>query len=127
MTKEKIEANNIKEEVRDIVEKCVKCGMCKANCPVFKTLREESTSPRGHAILLSEDVYDKILFKCNLCKACEKNCPLDVKLCEAIRKAREVLVLEGKELDGNKEMIKNIRECGNPSGKNPDKDKLYCC
>ena len=125
---EKIEANNLKEEIREIISPCVKCGMCKSNCPIFKVLKEETSCPRWHMTLLSEEVYDKILFKCNLCQACEKSCPLGIKICDAIRKSREVLVLEGKELEGNKEMIKNIRETGNPSGKKEgSNDKLYCC
>lgn len=123
-----IELENAKEEIREIVDKCIKCGLCKSRCPVFKTLYEEANSPRGRATLLEEGVYDKIVFQCNLCKACEDKCPLKLKIWEAVRKSREVLVLEGKELKENKEMIKNIRETGNPFGKNPEKaEKLYCC
>ncbi len=125
---EKIEADNLLEEVNEILNQCIKCGMCKALCPVFKTLREESVSPRGKAIILSNKNLDKIVFQCNLCKACEEKCPLNLKLCTAFRKAREALVLQGKGLKENQEMIDNIRKTGNPFGKNPDKSKkLYCC
>jgi Fe-S oxidoreductase len=124
-----IEANNLLNEINEILSPCVKCGMCKSLCPVFKVLQEESVSPRGKAILLSDSVLDRIIFQCNLCKACEEKCPLNLKICEAIRKAREAMVLEGKELGENKEMIENIRRTGNPFGKNIDKtkEKLYCC
>jgi len=39
------------------------------------------------------------------------------------------MVLLGKGLKENEEMIKNIRKSGNPFGKMTDKDKekLYCC
>ena len=126
---DKIEANNLIEEVAEILEPCVRCGMCKSFCPVFKVLREEHLSPRGHAILLSDKVLDKIIFQCNLCKACEKKCPADVKVCDAVLKAREAMVLKGKGLKSNTEMIENIRKKGNPFGKMTDKDKekLYCC
>ena len=127
---DKIEANNILEEIQEILEPCIKCGMCKSLCPVFRILRQEEHSPRGKAILLSARVLDKIVFECNLCKACEEKCPLDIKVCDAIRKAREVLVLKNKPLKQNKEMIDNIEKTGNPFGKNKDfsdKDKLYCC
>jgi len=123
-----IEANNLLEEVSEILEPCVRCGMCKSICPVFKTLREEGVSPRGKAILLSDKILDKVVFQCNLCKGCEQKCPLGVKVCDAIRKAREAMVLKGKGLKSNEEMIKNVRKTGNPFGKgdvNPD--KLYCC
>ena len=127
---DKIEAQNLIEEISEILEPCVKCGMCKSLCPVFKIIREEAVSPRGHAILLSDKIIEKIVFECNLCKACEQKCPLNLKICDAILKAREVLVLKGKELKQNKDMIENIRKTGNPFGNAEDldkKDKLYCC
>ena len=126
---DKIEMNNILEEIHEIFEPCIKCGMCKSLCPVFKVLREENTSPRGHAIKLSEKMLDKAVYECNLCKACEKKCPLNLKICDGIRKAREVLVLKGKGLASNEEMIENVRATGNPFGKDASKtaDKLYCC
>ena len=129
MTKQnQIEFNNILGEVSEAVRPCIKCGMCKSLCPVFKTIREESVSPRGKAILLSDKTLDKIFFQCTLCKACEEKCPLNLKICDAVKKAREALVLSGKELEQNKEMIKNIRKTGNPFGENTEnKDKLYCC
>lgn len=125
----KIEANNILEEVSEELSKCIKCGMCKAKCPVFDILREEAVSARGKSIILSEKLLDKIIFKCNLCKMCEENCVLDLKLCDSFLKAREALVLKGKGLKENEEMIENIRESGSPFGKGEKKDgaKLYCC
>ena len=125
---EKIQAENLIEEITEILEPCIKCGLCKSLCPVFKVMREEAYSPRGKNIILSEKILDKIVFECNLCKACEVKCPLNIKICEAIKKAREALVLKGKELKQNKEMISHIRKTGNPFGKDTsDPDKLYCC
>jgi len=124
-----IQANNLLEEASDTLDTCIKCGMCKSLCPVFKILREEETSPRGHSIFLKEKILKDTIFECNLCRACEIKCPLNIKICDAILKAREALVLKDKGIESNKEMIKNIRETGNPFGKDdPDKDgKLYCC
>lgn len=123
-----VEGENAREEVKEIVEKCVECGMCKSLCPVFRIVREETVSPRGKAILLNNNVYDKIVYECSLCKACEEKCPLGLKLCTAFKKARLVLCEEGKETEENKEMIKNIRDAGNPFGKeNKKTGKLYCC
>ena len=125
----KIEADNLVEEASGIFESCVKCGMCKSICPVFKVLREEHYSGRGKAVLVSEKVMDKILFECNLCRGCEEKCPLGIKVCDAVLKCREAMVLKGKGLKGNEEMIENIRKYGNPFGKmsDGDKEKLYCC
>ncbi len=125
----KIQAKNLLEEVSVELEKCIKCGMCKNICPVFKTLREEGVSARGKSIILSEKLISDIIFKCNLCKACEQKCPLNIKLCDSFLKAREASVLMGKELKQNKDMIENIRKYGTPMGKIKDGEqgKLYCC
>jgi len=124
----KIEVENTIEEIREIIEKCVNCGMCKALCPVFKIIFEESYSPRGKAIMLQNNIFNKIIYECTLCKACELNCPLNLKLCDTFRKARKVLAESGKETKENKEMIENIRKYGNPFGKETRKKrKLYCC
>ena len=109
-----VEEKNAKEEIIEITEKCIKCGLCKELCPVFRVLREEQSSPRGHAILLSNKIYDKILFDCTLCKACEEKCPMNLKLCTAIKKARQVMNLKDKEHPKNKDIVKKISEKKNP-------------
>ena len=80
------------------------------------TTTEEQYSPRGHAILLSNKIYDKILFDCTLCKACEEKCPLNLKICTAIRKARQVLNLKDKGHPQNQEMLKKLEEKKNVDG-----------
>ncbi|MFH1501235.1 MAG: 4Fe-4S dicluster domain-containing protein [archaeon] len=123
-----IESENAKEEIKEIVSKCSRCGMCKAICPVFKIIREESVGPRGKAILLDNKVYDKILYECTLCKGCEEFCAQNIELCSAIRKGRKVLVEKDQDTEAGKEMIENIRKHGNPFGKKKDNpDTLYCC
>jgi Fe-S oxidoreductase len=126
---DKIAAANLMEEASEVFDNCIQCGMCKSLCPVFKILKEERVSARGKGIVLSDKVMDKILFECTLCKACEERCPLNIKVCEAVRKGREAMVLKGKGLKSNEEMIENVRKFGNPFGKGDVKDleKLYCC
>lgn len=111
-----IEIDNAKEEIKEIVEKCIRCGMCNQKCPVLRVMREEWHSPRGFVVLLDSGVFEKIIYDCTLCKACEMSCPLDLKLCSAFIKARGVLVSSGKGLDKNKEMIKNLEKRGNVFG-----------
>jgi glycolate oxidase iron-sulfur subunit len=127
--KKNIELENAIEEMREILHPCIKCGMCKSLCPLFRTLKEEEISPRGHSIMLNEKILNELVFQCNLCKACEERCPLSLKICDAMKKAREALVLQEKGLKSNTEMIESIRKNGTPFEKtgevNPD--KLYCC
>ncbi|MCK5450006.1 (Fe-S)-binding protein [Candidatus Pacearchaeota archaeon] len=113
---DKIEADNLMEEVAEILELCIKCGRCKSLCPVFRVLREETVSPRGKVIILSDKILDKVIFECTLCKGCEQKCPLNVKVCDAILKAREAMVLRGKGLKSNEEMVGNVRKWGNVFG-----------
>ncbi len=118
-----IEAENAKREIKEIVEKCVKCGLCKELCPVIKVMREEAYGPRGKVIMFDNDFIEKIVYDCTLCKACEKTCPASLKLCTAFLKAREVLVKQKREPHEAKDIIKNLEKTGNPFGmKDVDKE-----
>ncbi len=121
-------AENRQEEIKEIIENCTKCGMCKSICPVFSIILEESSSPRGKIMLLEKDIYDQLLYNCSLCHACEQKCASGIKIVDAIRKARQILAENNKDTKENKEMIKNIQEAGNPFGREPEKSKkMYCC
>jgi glycolate oxidase iron-sulfur subunit len=124
-----VKLRNIEEEIKEILNECINCGMCKSLCPVFKTLKLEELSPRAHTILLRKGIINELVYKCTFCKACEIKCPLNLKICTAMKKAREILVLQNKELKTNKEMMNYIRKKGTPFNANFDKnpDKLYCC
>ena len=111
-----VESENAKEEAKEIVEKCIKCGLCKELCPVFKIMREEHFSPRGKVIMFDNDNFEKVVYDCTLCKSCEKKCPMDLKLCDAFIKVRRALVSEKKEFPENKEMIENLNKSGNIFG-----------
>lgn len=112
-----IEAENAKEEIKEIIAGCIKCGLCKADCVVYKIMREETYSPRGKVLILEEGIYDEIFFSCVNCFRCELACPVGIKLNEAFRKARVVLVESGKASKSVKEILKNVQETGNIYGK----------
>lgn len=117
-----VEIDNAKEEIREIVAECFRCGLCKELCPVLKVMREEQYSPRGKAIILNNGFFEKIVYECTLCKACEKKCPVKLKLCTAFVKARQVLVAGKKEIPSNREMIKNLEKTGNIYGIEENKE-----
>ena len=87
--------NNTEEEMQDLVSGCVNCGLCKGLCPLFKVLKEECLSPRGFVNLMKKKIVTEDFFKCTLCGSCEVRCPKKIKICEAVRKAREILFLRG--------------------------------
>jgi len=111
-----IEISNAKQEIKETVEKCIKCGLCNSLCPVLKVLREEPNSPRGKAIILDNNIFEKIVYECTLCKACETQCPLNLPLCKTLINARKILVHQKKELPENTEIIKNLNKTGNIFG-----------
>lgn len=111
-----IEIENAKEEINEIIEKCIKCGLCKSLCPVFKVMRGEQNSPRGRVIMLENNFIEKIIYDCCLCKACEVQCPLNLKLCDAFIRARMILVNQGRDFSKNKDIINNLSKTGNIFG-----------
>lgn len=108
----KVEEHNLKVEINEIIGKSLKT-ILNENCSVFRVMREEQFSPRGKAIMINNDFYEKILYNCNLCKGCEFG---ESRVCNAFQKARQVLVLQKKELPENKEIIKNLQKTGNIYG-----------
>lgn len=111
-----LEIENTKEEIKETVERCIKCGMCRSLCPVLRIMREEEYSPRGKAIILENNFFERIVYECNLCKACEKKCPLNLELCSAFIKARKILVNQKRDIPENREMIRNLNKTGNIFG-----------
>ena len=79
-------------------------------------MREEQFSPRGKAILLNNNVYEKVVYQDTLSRQCEITCPLKIKMHEAIIKARKILVEEKREPPENKELIENLERTGNIFG-----------
>lgn len=113
-----------------MLEECSHCGLCKAGCPVFAVLREETRGPRGKALLIKKGLLSSILYGCTLCKACEQECPAGVELGARIREARGRLAERGLETKANRRMIERIREFGNPFGRVEEGEmpkELYCC
>lgn len=106
-----------------MLEKCINCGFCKAECPVFAVERSELSGARGKAALIKAGIVDEVLFRCTLCGSCKVNCPLGIDLPSEVRKARSK-----RRLPGNDEMVQKTLSEGNPYGgkKGAGKD-LNCC
>ncbi|MFH1470582.1 MAG: LUD domain-containing protein [Candidatus Micrarchaeota archaeon] len=107
---------------------CVECGACNNLCPAYRQVLgffgDRYPGPKG-IVYSSLEGKGKANYLCNLCSNCKFSCPAGIDLPEYIRKARGKLKMES-----DKEMIKKIREFGNPFGKvekGKIPDKLYCC
>ena len=97
MTKEEL-GKMIPKKIAEEFEKCIKCGLCSATCPISKELLLEKYTPRGK-IQLSRyysqgelDLttrYQDIFAKCLLCGACVTTCPSGVELNKVFISMRE--------------------------------------
>jgi glycolate oxidase iron-sulfur subunit len=87
------------------IDRCLKCGLCRAVCPVFAEVRDESGSARGRIAMvealresrlgLSQALIDR-LSKCLNCKACMEACPSGIKVDEIILAARAEIFRSGR-------------------------------
>ena len=69
------------------MERCVKCGSCKATCPTYAAEHMEAMTARGRVILVRALARGEIrpskalarrLYSCMLCGLCEPLCPVGV-------------------------------------------------
>jgi glycolate oxidase iron-sulfur subunit len=76
--------NNIKKQLLEVADSCVKCGICAPHCPTYTHTQNENESPRGRIALIQAwaggnlAITDNLLNhidNCLLCRACEKACP----------------------------------------------------
>jgi glycolate oxidase iron-sulfur subunit len=72
------------QDYREEIEQCVKCGACRAHCPVFGVEKREGRVARGkialaHSVLEGDiDLEAKVLedmSQCLLCGSCCAQCP----------------------------------------------------
>jgi glycolate oxidase iron-sulfur subunit len=91
------------EHFRQKIERCVKCGSCRAVCPPFLQEQGESYSARGRMALVkavlerklaASDIFKDRLATCTGCLACEASCPSGVPVAEIIQAAKEEAVRE---------------------------------
>jgi glycolate oxidase iron-sulfur subunit len=87
--------------LKEIAEKCVRCGICQSVCPVFAEIHQEAAVARGKVTLIrnlfSEGIgyspkLSTYLLQCLGCGACSENCPNSVKADELILAARALMV-----------------------------------
>ncbi len=85
------------EDYREEIEQCVKCGACRAHCPVFDVEKREGRVARGkialaHSILEGEvGLEPKVLedlSQCLLCGSCCDQCPNKVPTEDIVAAAR---------------------------------------
>lgn len=97
MSNESISSNNSKEEIKDLLLGFDITGLSKSLDPVYKILKEETVSPRGQLLNLQAGIYSpELLFASTLCMGAEETSLIKTPYTKIIRKARSVIVEEGK-------------------------------
>lgn len=93
------------EKYSEDVQKCMRCGFCRALCPTFDFVGWEVSSPRGRMQLvkrslesregLSDYAIDKF-YKCATCGYCLWRCPPGVRTIDVIREVRSYALEQNK-------------------------------
>ncbi len=85
---------------KEEILKCPRCGQCRAYCPIFGELRDETSVARGRIALAkallaggakADDAAGKCLDECTLCMACVANCPSGVRIDSVVLAGRAEL------------------------------------
>jgi len=109
------------EAFSEEVQRCMRCGFCRAECPTWSSNDWETGSPRGRMQLIKAVIDGKLkvneyvserTYQCTLCGYCLWRCPSGVKATEAIKALRALLVDEGvypKALEPIAEFLKENR------------------
>ncbi len=83
----------------DLIQKCVKCGLCKSVCPTYPTKEEEGSFARGRLVLAQmvlsgelplNDEVTKQWDECAMCRRCEWICPNNVHYKEIMVGAKHI-------------------------------------
>ena len=90
-----------RQETKDMVDRCNKCGLCIPACPVYQEVLTEAASPRGRVQLVKNFLEGniplskrakEIILTCLLCETCIVNCPSGIRHDHVFADLREELV-----------------------------------
>ena len=84
-------------DFKEEIHKCSKCGLCQAECAIYKITGNDCTVSRGHFSMLNGLIKGKLkmtktinryLDLCLKCGACEKFCPSGINVIDIIISAK---------------------------------------
>ena len=93
------------EKVAGEIQRCLKCGNCRAACPVFCEALDESYCARGRVALVEALLeggldlspgFTERLSKCLNCKSCIEACPSGIKVDDLVLAARAEIFRKGR-------------------------------
>ena len=96
------------KDYKNELNKCSKCGLCQAVCPIFKITGNECAVSKGKFVMLEgvekgdlklSPTINKYLEMCLKCGKCKDFCPSDIEVCDIFATAKHEYIknsLEGK-------------------------------
>ena len=85
------------EDFREEIHKCSKCGLCQAECPIYKITGNDCSVSRGQFVMLQgvlkgelklTKTINRYLNLCLKCGACSKFCPAGIDIVDIILAAK---------------------------------------
>ena len=115
------------EKIREEIERCHACGLCRNVCPVNINLPQELASPRAKAAILKAiitgELDKKLLLRpaikevldlCINCKSCRVECPTGADVSGLCALAKEIYVKEWG-VPFSQSLLENMRLLGSAS------------
>ena len=127
------------EKIREEIERCHACGLCRTVCPINVNLPQELASPRAKAAILKAIItgeLDKKLLRdpsikdildlCINCKSCRVECPTGADVSGLCVLSKEIYVKEwGVPL--SQALLENMRFLGSASAEAAYLVDLFMC
>lgn len=93
------------ERISAEIERCLKCGLCRAACPVFAETLDESAGARGRIAMVEalreetlglSSLFADRLSKCLNCRSCMEVCPSGIEVDRIVLAARAEIFRRGR-------------------------------
>ncbi|NPV70734.1 MAG: (Fe-S)-binding protein [Firmicutes bacterium] len=120
--------------VEEKMVRCMKCGLCRAACPIYKETGVESNLARGRVRLvkavlrrelpITPNLVSKI-YMCLLCRQCVTACPSGVDVDTIMKAAREEFAQGGFAPGAMETLAKSIDEFKNITGEANESRRLW--
>jgi Fe-S oxidoreductase len=115
-------------DIKETIESCKHCFMCRHACPTFLATKLDSHTPRGYALLLAEVAAGKAqwsdaivdrFYQCSQCGLCREDCAYHWPEDELVRNAREEIVGSGRTPARVEQIARAFIERGHPENGGP--------
>ncbi|NOZ82617.1 MAG: (Fe-S)-binding protein [Euryarchaeota archaeon] len=109
-------------ELLRLAKRCMRCGFCRAECPLFRLTLSDGSTARGKLQSVLAMLRGEIgrssrammrAFECTTCGACSAMCPAGVRMEEFLEQARRSFLQE-LELPVHEWMVEATLSTGNP-------------